>query len=257
MGAGDWQDAGQGWCGREAELRLEGWSRQRRVILLRRRLKDAVGMTVLPTAAGRAALGRSQGRLGVVGVRRADRQLPRPRDPLAGSALPGSRRQRKSLRRVEEPLGLGRFHHPRPEALPDHRPPDRARLQLVDAVRAAGRSRPSPRGPDQPPSAAAWYRPPDPPCRPDPLDHHRSAAVTRRSGRSAELPRSSKTCAKLRSSRPSPNAGAASSAKHSSSISTADNCGSPLGYRPDETTICDCEPPEPAQVATSQLLNLG
>ena len=27
MGAGDWQDAGQGWCGREAELRLEGWSR--------------------------------------------------------------------------------------------------------------------------------------------------------------------------------------------------------------------------------------
>jgi hypothetical protein len=48
MGAGDWQDAGQGWCGREAELRLEGWSRQRRVILLRRRLKEPVAVTVAP-----------------------------------------------------------------------------------------------------------------------------------------------------------------------------------------------------------------
>src|SRR5512144_2662549 len=120
---------------------------------------------------GRAVLGRSQGWHGDVGGRRA-RHLPRPRDPLAGSALPGSRRQRKSLRRVEEPPGLGRLHHPRPEALPDHGPPDRARLQLVDAVRAAGRSRPSPRGPDHPPAAAARYRPPDPPCRPDPPDHH-------------------------------------------------------------------------------------
>ena len=80
--------------------------------------------------------------------------------------------------------------------------------------------------------------------------------LTTRSGRFAELPRSSKTCAKLRSSRPPPNAGAASSAKHSSSISTDDNCGSPLGYRPDETTICDCNR-ELAEVATSQLLNLG
>jgi hypothetical protein len=46
MGAGDWQDAGQGWWGREAKLRLEGWSRQRRVILLRRRLKQPVAVTV-------------------------------------------------------------------------------------------------------------------------------------------------------------------------------------------------------------------
>src|SRR5512147_1234575 len=164
MGAGDWQDAGQGWWGREAELPAG--------------VEPATaGDPPAPPAegaggrdgrhrrrSGRAVLGRSQGRRGGVGVQRA-RQLPRPRDPLTGSALPGSRRQRKSLRRVEEPLGLGRLYHPRPEALPDHRPPDRTRLQLVDAVRAAGRSRPSPRGPDQPPAAAAaWYRPPDPPC---------------------------------------------------------------------------------------------
>jgi hypothetical protein len=36
---GGWSDAGQGWQGREEELRLVGWSRQRRVIVLRRRLK--------------------------------------------------------------------------------------------------------------------------------------------------------------------------------------------------------------------------
>ena len=33
-----WTDAGQGWQGKETALRLQGWSRQRRVILLRRKL---------------------------------------------------------------------------------------------------------------------------------------------------------------------------------------------------------------------------
>ncbi len=35
---GHWQDAGQGWQGREGSLRLQGWSRSRRVIVLRRPL---------------------------------------------------------------------------------------------------------------------------------------------------------------------------------------------------------------------------
>ena len=38
MGERDWTDAGQGWQGKETELRLVGWSRQRRVVLLRRKL---------------------------------------------------------------------------------------------------------------------------------------------------------------------------------------------------------------------------
>jgi hypothetical protein len=37
-----WQDAGQGWRGLEAALRLDGWSRERRVVILRRRLRDGV-----------------------------------------------------------------------------------------------------------------------------------------------------------------------------------------------------------------------
>jgi Transposase DDE domain group 1 len=38
MRQSDWADAGQGWQGKETMLRLVGWSRQRRVILLRRKL---------------------------------------------------------------------------------------------------------------------------------------------------------------------------------------------------------------------------
>ena len=42
----EWVDAGQGFEAKESEVRLVGWSRQRRVIVLRRRLKDAVGLQV-------------------------------------------------------------------------------------------------------------------------------------------------------------------------------------------------------------------
>lgn len=41
----DWTDAGQGWQGRSDSLRLEGWSRQRHVVILRRRLKESVAVT--------------------------------------------------------------------------------------------------------------------------------------------------------------------------------------------------------------------
>jgi len=40
----EWLDAGQGLEAKESTVRLDGWSRQRRVIVLRRRLKDAVGL---------------------------------------------------------------------------------------------------------------------------------------------------------------------------------------------------------------------
>src|SRR4051794_38512300 len=38
MQQSDWADAGQGWQGKATSLRLAGWSRQRRIILLRRKL---------------------------------------------------------------------------------------------------------------------------------------------------------------------------------------------------------------------------
>ena len=41
----DWVDAGQGFSAKESEVRLEGWSRQRRAIVLRRRLRGAVAFS--------------------------------------------------------------------------------------------------------------------------------------------------------------------------------------------------------------------
>ena len=39
---GEWVDSGQGWQAKETEVRLKGWSRQRRIIVLRRRVKGAL-----------------------------------------------------------------------------------------------------------------------------------------------------------------------------------------------------------------------
>jgi hypothetical protein len=44
MGEAEWCDGGQGWQGKEARLRLMGWSRHRRVVILRRRLRDGVAV---------------------------------------------------------------------------------------------------------------------------------------------------------------------------------------------------------------------
>ena len=45
-GAREWVDAGQGFEAKESAVRLTGWSRTRRVIVLRRRVKDAVGLSL-------------------------------------------------------------------------------------------------------------------------------------------------------------------------------------------------------------------
>jgi Transposase DDE domain group 1 len=43
--ATQWEDAGQGWKGIESTLQLQGWSRARRVIVLRRQVKEHLGLT--------------------------------------------------------------------------------------------------------------------------------------------------------------------------------------------------------------------
>ena len=48
MGEADWTAAGQGWQGKASTLRLQGWSRHRRVIILRRRLAREVLVTDRP-----------------------------------------------------------------------------------------------------------------------------------------------------------------------------------------------------------------
>jgi len=43
--SGDWQEAGQGWQGQEDTLKLSGWSRARRVVVLRRKFTGEMLMT--------------------------------------------------------------------------------------------------------------------------------------------------------------------------------------------------------------------
>ena len=45
MSAAGWQTAGQGWEGQFTDLRLEGWSRHRRIVLLRRKLERNLAIT--------------------------------------------------------------------------------------------------------------------------------------------------------------------------------------------------------------------
>ncbi len=45
MGEGEWLDAGHGWHGKEGALRLQGWSRARRVVVLRRKLRRELAPT--------------------------------------------------------------------------------------------------------------------------------------------------------------------------------------------------------------------
>jgi Transposase DDE domain group 1 len=45
MQQADWADAGQDWQGKETSLRLSGWSRHRRIILLRRKLARDLAIT--------------------------------------------------------------------------------------------------------------------------------------------------------------------------------------------------------------------
>ncbi len=56
MAEADWTDAGHGWQGKESELRLLGWSRPRRVVIVRRRLTRALLVTErAASAAGQLA----------------------------------------------------------------------------------------------------------------------------------------------------------------------------------------------------------
>ena len=59
-GEGDWVDAGKGWGAREAELRLSGWSRQRRVVVLRRRIKERLGVVAGQGEDGQLLLGLTE-----------------------------------------------------------------------------------------------------------------------------------------------------------------------------------------------------
>jgi hypothetical protein len=55
MSQQDWQDAGACWQGKDGELRLIGWGRQRRIVILRRRIERS--LVVERNSAGQLSLG--------------------------------------------------------------------------------------------------------------------------------------------------------------------------------------------------------
>jgi hypothetical protein len=54
---GPWADAGAGWEGLDGQLRLTGWDRERRVVLLRRRLQGEIVLAGDPGEGGQQVLG--------------------------------------------------------------------------------------------------------------------------------------------------------------------------------------------------------
>src|SRR6267142_5131 len=90
-----------------------------------------------PAGAAVAQFCRDRAGSGGVGIRCVG-DLAGRRAPHAGPVVPRSGRFRERVRRTEEPMGLGRLHDARPEALPAARRQRRPDLQLGEPVRAPG-----------------------------------------------------------------------------------------------------------------------
>ena len=116
---GAWEDAGEGWEVMTAALRLSGWSRERRVVLVREAPALAPGGRPGAAAArsSRRPAARQRGVAeeprAVVGPdRRAgdDAGSGRLSRRRAGAALPRAGRCGEHLRRTQKPVGLERLH---------------------------------------------------------------------------------------------------------------------------------------------------
>ena len=169
-GAREWIYAGDGFEAKESEVRLAGWSRQRRVIVLRRRVKRRCGALARSTTGAphnfpspRSARRRKSTNTRFWSPRSTD-------DRSLRSALSRSRRRRKYFRRDEEPMGLGRLHDARPRAMPAGGAPAGAGLRLVEHLCA---SRPTP--------ASIARRSPAGPCFCRPSQRERGTRGKRRS----------------------------------------------------------------------------
>jgi hypothetical protein len=60
MGEDDWPDAGARWQGKDGRPRLQGWSRHRRIVILRHRLERSLALSERDDAGQLRALSRSR-----------------------------------------------------------------------------------------------------------------------------------------------------------------------------------------------------
>jgi len=170
----EWTDAGQGWEGREGSIQLTGWSKTRRIVILRRVLQgevllaDEQQLHLAFVEKGVPAKGYEYAVL-VTDLHyelRAIAQFYRDR----GDA-------ENAFDELKNQWGWGGFtlHHLRPEALPLERHDGGARLQLVESVRAPRAPEGETGGDHQPtiPALGDWT--PEFSCGPGPPHHHPDA----------------------------------------------------------------------------------
>jgi hypothetical protein len=148
--AREWVDAGQGFEAKESTVRLTGWSRQRRVIVLRRRLKDAVGLS-LSDDDGEPQLSFAE--IGEAAEVYEYSVLVTSLDE-ATEAFGQLYRDRGDGENIFDEMknqwGSWRLHDARSRALPARGPAACALLRLVEHLRPPRRSQSASRGDHQP-----------------------------------------------------------------------------------------------------------
>ena len=193
----DWTratEASQGWLAIEDSLKLSGWSRARRVVVLRRRIKNDLALTAKKKRRkGKIEPGLGQLVLALAFDEVQDSaqmweytvlvsdvkydlaaigQLYRDHCDCRPSGFSG-------FDELKSQWGVGRLHHPGHAPQPGHGACGGADLQLVELVRARGQPAGPARSADQPAPAAGRCRARGQPRRPDVAVPHADA---RRSG---------------------------------------------------------------------------
>ncbi|MFO1204873.1 MAG: transposase [Burkholderiales bacterium] len=132
---GQWRDAGQGWQGQEGMIQLMGWSRARRIVILRRPLQG----DVLLSDEQQLCLAFVEKDVPAKGYEYAVLVTDLAYDTHAIAQLYRDRGDAENaFDELKNQWGWGGFTA-RSEALPPHRHDRGARLQLVEPVRIATR----------------------------------------------------------------------------------------------------------------------
>ena len=174
MATGRWEPAGRGWEGQAIELRLHGWSRQRRVVLLRRKLDRPLAITEQDED------GQQRLSFATVDPRKKVWEFGALVTSLDAEILTLGQLYRdradgeNDFDELKNQWGVGRIHNPGSEALPVDGALRGDAVQLVDLACPARRSRSPPGGHYDPALAVDGHRPANDSCRShhDPCQQH-------------------------------------------------------------------------------------
>jgi hypothetical protein len=175
MGEADWTAAGQGWQGKASTLRLQGWSRHRRVIILRRRLAREVLVTDRPGGpAPQLALSFAEVTEDRAVYEYAVLVTALDLEVLSVAQLYRDRADAENgFDEIKNQWGWGGF-----TTHDLQRCRVMARCVVYNWWSLFGRSRPPHGSHYQPTTPVAWRGAANPPCRSDDPDHHQCPRVS-------------------------------------------------------------------------------